>query len=404
MGEKIGITAPGVTGSDAWTKAVRYLPHSAEDFFRLAGEYLGEAPPVPVQAHLLSLAPDEVVLKVLGRLYEICDDTQRRGLLRSLEMPVAPGFLAVFEALAVQGSPQTAEAAVRALGRLRLPESLSVLGALRDKAPGLNAIIDVAEVELRGRLAKRDGASPGDLALVPREAGGLALSGTKQRASRRVGEPRKRATAPMRLNLGPLADFDLLPPPPRRVPVHVRLAYWTLADNRWGPFWSLSMALGVMGALRDRDHAWIIPLTIGVVGLIINHFVSHTGTQLKLLKHGRTARARVKRGWTVSERRSRGQTAHTYHYESVFVAENGQSYTAQGAYSKPRPELVDEAEEGIIYLPTADGGADARRSIDALRVVRVDGEGRIRLRLGWLLRLLLALAPWFLVLSERLEG
>ncbi len=200
--------------TDRWLRAKLRLPRTDVPFrSHVRSGQLGDAPPVGLQRHVLAQRPDNAARSALVTLYEVSNETQRRGLLLALEPPVDPGFVPVIEAIATQGAPQTAAAAVRALGRCGPWAVNGFLHGLRDQQKGLDDIIDEALEALKERHADAGDAGAGALALADTGGGELAIA-TDEAGDEDGDGPTDTAVT---LRLAPDNPFDrMASPPPQR--------------------------------------------------------------------------------------------------------------------------------------------------------------------------------------------
>ena len=363
------------------------LPLNADSFrSQVKLGRLGDAPPIGLQRHILAQPPTSTAKAGLVALYEVCTETQRRGLLMGLEPPVDPGFVPIILAIANQGSPQTATAAIAALGRCGPWEINGALHGLRGKSTGLDDAIEQAIAELTARWSESTDAVAGALALVKSDGGELAFA-----TDEALGSP---AQTGLVLSLAPDNPFDRMASPPRGVPFVGQLFTWVLANNRWNIVWSWLMAMGVTIALSPnaKFSTGLTAAVIGGLGFLGNHFLSGTWGQLRLWKRGRTTWAEESEPRTTRRGSGRNATT-TYYYTYAFVAEDGRTYTLKDSDTEVRPKSQG-ADIRVLYLPTKTGGAGHRRRA-VLGPLVLSPDGTLRPRWRSLIWVLVVLAPWF---------
>jgi len=369
-----------------WLLARLRLPFSTTAFLsQIKVGRLGKTPPIGLQRHIIAQPATDPSRAALVAVYEACTETQRRGLLMSLEPPIDPGYLPFIKAVTTQGTPQTAAAAVRALGRCGPWSSSSFLHDLRTRARHLEDVIDEAIDKLAERWTPEGDAGIGALALTADSGGELAIASD--------ATPNTPARTDITLRIETDNAFDELTAPPRRVPVTVQLSWWILTSNRWNIVWLWLLALSE-SLVSDRPgdtRAWVLPGVVGGLGLLVNHWIADTRKRLKLWRHGRTTWAEETKR---SSRRGHGRNASTtYSYTYEFVAEDGRTYRIEETDTERRPPSVG-ADIQVLYLPTEDGGAGLRMRV-VFGPLRIDSQGTLRMRWGWLAWVGIALAPWY---------
>lgn len=379
--------------------------------------------------HLLNLPSREKARALLELFYARCDETQFRGLMRKLDVAAYEPFLPIWVGMVGQVSASTRKLLVQriaeaelltaepflqqvvsdggedvsvrataawALGKVGSRLSLAaLLEAQQVRALRKDATEAIEAIEARypaadfaagqGALSLAgDGGVRGALSLMGADEGAISLYEEVQAALEAprssAGEDRAPSVALARSHQR--ADIARLSAPPRSV-WRARIAYIFLGHSLFDLFGVLFIYFGILTsafAVANDGTLWCtaISLLIGAVWLYSNYADARTSRYIRALRSGYVAMGE-KTGRRVTIDRSGESETKTYHYDFRFMAENGEYYTFTQDEEDLRAALEDESEEPILYVPDRDGEPTVKLPLDAIRLVRIDRKGRLRL-------------------------
>lgn len=169
----------------------------------------------------------------------------------------------------------------------------------------------------------------------------------------------------------------------------IYVSYLLLAPNRWGVVWTNLLVVAVVGFVVGplRPQA----LLMSVLPLFINHFLCGTLKELRTLSQGVLSVATVQ----VNSYRPPGKNRSTvWRHRLELLGEDGKLHQHTIEDSSRRSELLDEKQEPVLVLGSS-AAPQQVLSIDGLRLLQIEADGRFHLRWSACAWLLVMTVPWW---------